>query len=222
MSKFADDLSRVLKYSTADWKTFQKLLTEQPHHRWGGPNADHTLRKVAADAYQEAEGDEAGADLLRNPDQHVVIDGGKVKKGRFNISEMRDWLTGLQRNIEDWANSAEPHGISHDLQEMNKDGTIRVDKHYARPLVRDHTGNGQLQPGVPDDSETYVTHVSKVGKELADDHEQALRKSLGWNERHTHTDWDETTWNDMKGSAEDAIVGLRNAPFEEIVPEGPK
>ncbi len=68
---------------TEDWNNLRQQLVDNPQHRWGGPNADHTLRKVAADAYQESSGDEEGANLLRDPNQHVIFHKGRVVPGEF-------------------------------------------------------------------------------------------------------------------------------------------
>lgn len=219
MKDFADDLLKALKYSTTNWEAFQKLLADQPHHRWGGPDADVTLRGAAADAYTEDTGDEEGAAHLRNPTQHVVIDGCKVKKGRFNTAELRDWLEGLQQNLEDWANADGPHGLMHIVHSIPDDGPLTVETRYNRPMRRREGGGGHLVAGVPPESTMETYHPTEAGKKLADIHQQALNQPLGWNEHWNHTDWDEGQWNDLKGSVEHAIEGLRNVSVEEVVPE---
>jgi hypothetical protein len=218
MKEFTDDLNRVLKYSRTNWEAFQHLLTEQPRHRWGGPNADKTLRGAAADAYEEDTGDSKGAGYLRNPDQHVVIRDGRVKKGQFNLSEMRDWLNGLQRNIEDWANAPEAHGVHLEFAQQS-DGTVRVEQYHSRPLIRSAGGNGRYDTDPEPDNETFVSLPSEVGGYMADVHQRALERDLGWNTTHTHSTWGEPAWNDFRGSVEMALDGLRHASFEEPVPE---
>lgn len=81
------NLETALKFAAGDypWKSFQQILEQSPHHRWGGKDADHALRSAAADAYEEETGHTAGADLLRDPDQHVVVHEGRVRRGAWEL-----------------------------------------------------------------------------------------------------------------------------------------
>lgn len=94
MSGYARDYSRVVRYGAGSpWSLFKKQFEEAPHYRFGYPDErgrehpDHTFRKVAADAYQEETGDDAGADLIRDTTKHFVFDGDRVVPGAFKYRQ---------------------------------------------------------------------------------------------------------------------------------------
>lgn len=224
MSKFSEHYSRALKFSRENWELFRRRLEAEPHHRWGGPEADHNLRAVAADAYQEATDDEHGAELLRTPGTHVIVDGGgKVHRGKFNHRPVEQALSLVSRRLEDWANHETPTGSGAYLQFPGTDGTVGVTEYTTPAVVRDTSGNGRLDPTPAEAAATpdirSRVHHSKLGQHLADRVSNTLERDLGWNKRWQNSQYDEGLWNEHRERAEAAIEQLRQAPFEEIVPE---
>jgi hypothetical protein len=196
---FNDALNAALKYQTEDWNAFQRLLTEQPHHRWGGPSADHTLRKVAADAYQEATSDEEGADLLRDENQHVVLHDGKVKAGQLTDKHISEAYSQLLENLY--------HQIGHPVANSEQ-----ID--YYRDLMthwRDIGGQAGTKTHIPSFHKTVLysdrrspnqelIHMSELPNRLADAYEHHMNDYLG-----------------LDVGEDDGVETLRNAPYEEPV-----
>lgn len=106
MDQYLQHYGKLIRYSLTGWPEFRKRLESEPHHRWGGEGADPELRAVAADAYQERDDipspeAEHGAALLRNPNEHVIIDGeGKVKRGRFSAVGVDQKLREFTRHLD--------------------------------------------------------------------------------------------------------------------------
>jgi uncharacterized protein (TIGR02996 family) len=94
VSEFNEQLGKAIRYN-ADEATVSNLLGQlaTPEHRQTRlGKGDHTLRLVAADALQDRDREEE-ANLLRQEDQHVVIDNGTVKKGRLTHKGVPDLHT---------------------------------------------------------------------------------------------------------------------------------
>lgn len=151
MDQYLQHYGKLIRYSLTGWPEFRKRLESEPHHRWGGEGADHTLRGAAADAYQEredlpSEEAEHGAALLRNPNEHVVIDGdGKVKRGQWNTKHI-DYTHQLIRNRL--------------LHHYSGDGVF--DDIYFNPTRVERLGEHHATVG--DDT----VHLGQLGRHLAD------------------------------------------------------
>jgi hypothetical protein len=88
------NLNDALKYTTDTVQTLLKELQKPEHneHRWG-TDQSKSLRAYLADALQDAVANhtdpaqikslEKQAELLRNPEQHVVVQDGQVRAGKF-------------------------------------------------------------------------------------------------------------------------------------------
>lgn len=227
----------VLKYHQSPWQSFQQQLTENPALRWGTAEEAPTVRPVAADAYQEETGDDKGADLLRDHKQHIVLDGGRVKKGRFTDQHLVDAVNELTNHLHSWSGGDyQPHSIDwenahgnspadyddeNELAEMDEDdhhkpypyGTVRVGHYFDDP-----TNNS-----------SHSIHYSELGGHLADVIGDDINGAdWGWNTDNADlpadADGDHTPslpgTTETNGERFDRLLhSLRTAPYEEPVEE---
>lgn len=226
MSEFAKNYSLAVHYDRESWERFRRRFESEPHHLWGGPDADNNLRAVAADAYQDATGDDGGAGLLRTPGQHVVFDGDRVRKGRFTAEHLRREWENLHRGIEDWANHDNPLGLGVGPVEQRPDGLVSLTTWPSHLLSRDEHGHGAYEDALGDPMEgdaEEVLHPADAGRRLAGRVSHLLNRDLGWNRRWQNSVWDEFSWQHQRQRVRDSLERLRLAPTEEVVPgEGGK
>jgi hypothetical protein len=99
---FNDALNRAIRYGTdsADIMLKELAKPEYNQHRWGDEYPLNGLRGVLADALQEQDR-HTEAELLRTPNQHVVVDGGKVRAGRFTNANIRHHYQQLADTVAD-------------------------------------------------------------------------------------------------------------------------
>lgn len=222
MSEYPKQYGKAIKYNRENWELFRKRFKEEPHHLWGGPGADHTVRRIAADAYEEATGDTGKANLLRNDHQHVVLVDGHPQRGRFTAEHVDRALVRVGQALEDLANHESHIGHWYDKLRVEPGGMVRVSRFTTPRITRNENGNGTLSfPDVSARSEVKSVHATQVGNHLADDIEAALDADLGWNRDWQHSMYDSGLWADGNKRVRDRLQELRNAPVEEVVPESP-
>jgi hypothetical protein len=223
VDNFSKHYSRAIRYNRENWELLRQRLDQEPHHRWGGAAADHTLRAVAADAFEEATGNSAQADRLRDPNQHVILSDGGVHRGRFTVGPLQRALTLVRQRLEDWANHETPVEAFPDVTSVGPDGTVQLVRHPMPAVVRDHNGNGRFDPTPEEAAARPPTrekvHASAVGGRLADEYERLLQRDYGWNTRWQNSQYDEHLWNRHRQRTADAIAALRTTPVEEVVPD---
>lgn len=85
---YRSEYEQALRYGAEHFDELGDLLGSlTDHDRWG--TGDHVKRGVVADKLSE-HGREDEAELLRSPQQHVILDGGLVRKGRFTKEPLID------------------------------------------------------------------------------------------------------------------------------------
>jgi hypothetical protein len=221
----------ALKYSMGNWDHFRRLLEENPQNRWGGPRADHNLRAVAADAYEEATDDTEGAKHLRDPHQHVVVEGGKVKRGRFNVGLP---MTGDGQPLIELSRylmrTLDRHGLGRlhvgslvaSIPEPASTYDVPEDEHHrnfaSEQAGRSHRADygycqemeGADRDGNPTTPRGDLVHASEVPRDIADTTEHRLRDNL------LHTVFSPAEWRTVEGY----LDRIRNTPTEEAVTGG--
>jgi hypothetical protein len=210
---FIADLNRVLKYS-AD--TVENLLTQlsHPDHnatRWG--QGDHIFRGVLADALQENDR-HTEADLLRQPDQHVVVQDGKVRAGRFTDRPVRDAERRVLQHVEQW--SGEPAHWYPEIGWSDESGSPRYHNPDLWAGEEEPEGNhpyGTLEVTHFDNDQsnnhTHHLHYSQLGGHLEDQiRDYVNNDDYGWNIV------DDDDPNEVE--YQKRMTELRNAPFEEV------
>lgn len=149
-------LNRVLRYGH---ETTQNLLGQlaSPEHnrtRWGGPDADHTFRGVLADAIDESDRPHAPTEsaLLRDPDQHVVLDTeGRLRSGQHVVQPLHDAV----------------HAIHHHLIHQYSGDSLFDSVAFSMPNVRFLSPDGTATM-FENGGLLATDHVSKAGNILAD------------------------------------------------------
>jgi hypothetical protein len=220
---FATHYAAALKYAMeSPWESFRKQLESEPELRWGTHEKAAEVRPIAADAYAEETGDEHGAGLLRDPKQHVVIHEGKVKKGRFTLDHISSALNDIGDHFEEHnqhnptghvdADPTGQHYLSHELVDPHEydpdfmEGPGELPEHHVR--VVDIGGDHPVHLG---------DHPWKdVGKALADSVDDEAERATDW---HGTTDDSGEEFSDFADEYERLLKNLREAPFEEPVPE---
>lgn len=161
-----EQLNQAVKFAAGEsgWPAFASLFEREPQIRWGGEEHDHT-RKVAADAYQEHTGDEEGANLLRDPNQHVVVHEGKVKKGVFGFTPIHRALRAVQDHIQTVSRNGFDPARPSIRTVPNSGGQVLYESTYLpdEQLM-------DLQQGSVDQK----THVTKLGEALSNNLRQEL------------------------------------------------
>lgn len=101
-SDYPSNYARALRYSMeSPWALMKKRLVSEPELRWGTHPEAAEFRPIAADAYQDETGDEVGAAHLRNPQRHVVLDGDKIKRGRFQVGSVLQAARRVNEHLSD-------------------------------------------------------------------------------------------------------------------------
>jgi hypothetical protein len=222
VSEFNKRLNEALKYN-ADQQTVDNLLGQlsSPEHTntRRGYGGDHHLRLVAADALQDG-GREDEAHLLRTPEQHVVIEDGKVKKGSFTfrhiLNAMRQ-VDGLLHSRSDpslhWLPNYDDNdeGDGDDFYERNEE--VFHNFHFGsehRPLIQHTDDNEPYAECVDETCHQSEAPLSQMGSHWVDEY---LENALSQPSRG------------LSDAEQDAIRNhplvnaVRNAPIEEAVPE---
>ncbi len=166
MSEWITDLNRVLRYSMDTVTNLLEQLASDAHKetRWG--HGDHTFRKIAADALDEA-GRSKEADRLRDSESHIVLlpsrHTGKlhVQPARFNYQPVASAFRSLHTAVQD--------ATGRDLDDFS------YGLYHSPDTSNDAYRRVWLSGAGPDDAPTSV-HVSELGKVFADDAEQDLRR----------------------------------------------
>ena len=212
LNRFARRYSTALRFSMT---THENLLTQlaSPEHaitRGGGEHLDEnqkTFRNVVADSLRDQDR-HSEADLVQDHGQHVVVHEGQVKKGQYpgvwgrhnsHLNALYNVVNHIQNNGDwfpfegiEWSNG---HGrpVAGSDTEEHPYGTAEVD----------HNPDNSVPP--------YSEHVhwSQLGNHLADWVERELRTTSRLND----DDW-------AQGQHKHLMEALRNAPYEEPVPEG--
>lgn len=212
MPEFNEALNSVLRYSmdTVENLVSQLATPEHNQNRWGGPEADHTFRGVVADALRDNDR-HTEADLLNDPKQHVVVDGGRVRAGRFTTDHIQNeaehaaaWLD----PYTDW-HIWENAGIDHSGDEYShndlygkvralKNGEVRVVYHTQYPHNYENV------------------HQSQLGNHFADWIHRIADMGVDWNEV---PDADEAEYG--LPEFDRRMQALRTAPYEEVDPTHP-
>jgi hypothetical protein len=149
VNDFNADLSRVLRYSSDTVTNLLQQLQqpEQQQHRWGTDGGQQGLRHVLADALDES-GRGTEAELLRTPQQHIVVRDGKVRAGKFTGSHIGKAAYDLDDLIDRYEQGTPDIGWAPTLG-MAKTGTYGINK-----------------TGFVDDTDFH--HLSEAGGVLAD------------------------------------------------------
>ena len=202
--KFYSKLGGVLRYSvsggagpgqlTEMLKQFQSR--EHAINRMGGPTSDHTIRQQLADAIQEQDtGSRPGAELevqhLLNPDQHVMVHEGRVVPARYTPTlPLSMSYYNAQREAEQNPSFIIPYSGYHShLQNTGIDDL---------PYGTINASNGDNY--IYDDTRSEF-HFSRLGEHLANLISSRVPKDF------------------MTSALQAKLEELRNAPFEEPVPE---
>ena len=208
VKNYHDQYNKALKYSKENWDHFQQILTEHPHHRWGGGEADHTLRGAAADVYEEHSGDTEGANHLRNG-QHVVIHDGQVHQGRFTVQPMQQTLDAIRDHlINHYSGDGLYDHIGFHMPQVTSTGsgkaTVTIDPEGYDPIFGTTTPPSHLRL-LPAESEHPI---DKVGNTVADHLVELGRVDMaGFPAPYLR---DDATFQNLIGQ-------LRKAPVEEVV-----
>lgn len=194
MDSLIPDLNRVLRYSADTVENLLGQLQHPTHNqtRWGGLEADHTFRGVLADALDEADRP-AEAGLLRNPDQRVLVDGGKVRAGRFADRETNRRYIAAVNHLADWADDlyVPPDIDWAEDQTPVSNGLLGV-RHYSQDD--------------PEQPTFHLIHHSQLGNHLAD----AVVDSIG---EHPQGDAHQTA---QIAEHRRLLYHLRNSPYEVV------
>lgn len=187
MDNFNSDLNSVLRYSM---NTVENLLhqLQQPEHnqtRWGHPDRSD-FRGIVADSLSDADR-EKEAELLRNPQQHVMVVDGRIRPAQFVGSHIGRAAYAL----DDFIGQHSPDGRTPDIG-------------WSFPVGSHRTGSSRLNTtGFADDADTV--HMSDAGSHLADAYENDL-------EHHPLT----INGSGEASALAEHLHSLRNAPYEEI------
>jgi uncharacterized protein (TIGR02996 family) len=181
-----DDLNRVLRYSSDTVENLLHQLASPEHNetRWATENADHTFRGVLADALDERDRPDEAA-LLRNPEQHILVDNGTIKPGAFKYRQAfyTDQAGELEQMIDDEGLEETMNYIrnnydygSGNLQDEPSAGT-RESRHYSdgsghgldngpHYMIGHHPGLGYVYTEEKMEVPADATHVLEGGKFL--------------------------------------------------------
>lgn len=216
-------IKEALRYTTDTVKTLLAELQKPEHneHRWG-TDQSKSLRLYLADALQDAVANhtdpeqikslETQAELLRNPEQHVVVRDGQVRAGRFTDKGVRQAERQALQTVE--IHSGEPANWYPDIGWVDVSG---------QPLHQDTDGDPDAEGNHPygtldvtrfdnDQSNNYSEpmHYSELGRHLADNVSDYLNNdTYGWESPYNQNDIDYH------------LDKLRNAPYEEVDAQHP-
>lgn len=190
--KFARRLGAALKFSSkSPWELLSQRLHAEPSLRWGTHPESEEVRPIMADAYQDHTGDEEGAELLRNPKQHVILGSdGSIKKGRLSQRKLNDHLLSFYSTMDHYL----PFGYPNRWQAVE---------------APDHPGMHTLQDFNYNEEYPHVHGPEHLGPYAAD----YLDRDVDLAHRNGELD------DIQAGAARSHLQALRTAPYEEPVPE---
>ncbi len=198
----------LLKYSATEDAPYEfKALAAslEPQDRWGGPEADHTKRGVLADWLRER-GREYEADLLNNPEQHVLVLRGKVHPAKFTDEH----ITKAARYADRYAYGGS-HGSPLDRISWSSRFNRDIDHEGAKPIPSGHVRVWPVEEfgWIPHDAEpnTFVHHRD-LGPHLAA-HIQAA--DAAFREQYGPASPPDT---EAEAEFQRRLQALRDAPYE--------
>ena len=200
---FIQNLNDVLKYSS---DTVENLLTqlaspEHNHTRWGGEKADHTFRGVLADALDER-GRDKEAELLRNPDQHVLLRKGIVRPATFDGMPILNAARAYADALGDDTTGGDPLD---ELHIAHPNGYYR-DVDYDTPPVR----------ALP--HEVNITRIDENGAEPHSHYIVPYDQLAGHLADHIndYADFDDAPDPEREQTLNNLERHLRTAPYEKV------
>lgn len=175
---FAANYARALRYSgTGAWELMRKRLESEPSLRWGTHPESAEFRPIAADAYQDQTGDEEGAAKLRNPSEHVVVDGdGRVKRGGWSLNPVIEAYRSLDDALQTHHNRTlddTVYGIPHNTHNFG-DPVLSIYRHgHAGPTEEVSLPAAQMM--FADETERDVNYFISRPHQAVKDALHALR-----------------------------------------------
>jgi hypothetical protein len=202
---FIGDLNKALRYSADTVENLLGQLASDAHQktRWGLPEGDKTFRGVLADALQD-NGRDKEADVLREPDRHVMVHNGKVVPARFTTEQI-DWAFDAVYNYVDPDEGLFEPVYDHEVYGPND--VDDPDKVHGKPVRNGHVRVVYRNPmGTPPHLiQDIPYHV--LGKQYMYDVRNALSVGTGVNPS-------DPEWRRREAA-------LENAPYEEPDPDHP-
>ncbi len=226
-------IKEALRYTTDTVKTLLAELQKPEHneHRWG-TDQSKSLRLYLADALQDAVAShtdpaqikslEKQAELLRNPEQHVVVRDGRVRAGKFTDKHITARGEHLVDTIQDWAD-----GQAHITGNINwedrshqkptkwhEDEELDVPEDELLPYGTQYVQNHNY-----DEPYNHHLHIQHLGGYLADHLNEGIDGEWEYiNEMRGHSP-EEIEQHEKAIDA--ALHTLRNAPYEEVDAQHP-
>lgn len=221
------NLNDALKYTTDTVQTLLKELQKPEHneHRWG-TDQSKSLRAYLADALQDAVANhtdpaqikslETQAELLRNPEQHVVVQDGQVRAGKFTDKHIAARAGQLLDHLGLWPDGQyrQPH-----LTEI-KDESGQL-KAWSAKDRRPYGHHSVWYFNPVDGPYLWEGHASELGGHLADHLSEVADSTFGRNTSLEEAGHSEEDWHRMTTQAADYAESLRNAPYEEVDAQHP-
>jgi hypothetical protein len=215
VTDYSRDYSRCLRYAAGEspWQLMQKRLHAEPHLKWGTHPEAAEFRPIAADAYQDETGDEHGAELLRQPSQHVLIDGdGRVRKGRFTTDHVIAAASAAGDYIRDLRGGYYAEHPFDNVHLHSDDPHLFRDEDFEEPPGPLPPHHERLIHTDPDGHAPHLhtdVHISELGDSLAHHLEAET----------DYAPWDEMEDGDLRYGHEqrlrELIDQVRKAPVEE-------
>ena len=202
---------------TVNYLLAQLASDEHNHTRWATPNQrDETQRLVTADALDEM-GRDQEAQWLRDLDQHVMVQDGKVWPAHFHYNDVRNAFRDLHNTAATLTN-----GLVSPADEMALVPSGNPMSYMWRRWVGLEPEDFAEPPEEPGHGEVSVVHFgpenveygpvnvnvhhSKLGNHLADEVSR---------EMEPYVDWENVPADDM-AELDEAEKRLRTAPYEAL------
>lgn len=174
-----DELNRIFRYNTDSINTMLAELQKPEHnqHRWGDDQPLNGIRGPLADALEENDRTKE-AELLRTPNQHVMVVDGKVRPAKFNwrrVSQQLNHLSEVGSRVYGGDTNDQFYGLYHDEHPSDP----------SKHLVWIHNN--------PSSGPADVVPLNELGNVFADDAERDLLRN-----RSSHHPDVEKALNDLR------------------------
>jgi hypothetical protein len=181
--RFAAAYSDRVRYSASDFDALASGFTARD--RWGGDGADLVRRGVLSDWLRDRDR-EWEADLLADPERHVIFSEGKVVPGTYDKRELNTTLNEIDTLVDDWSEGThDPLGSSQSTFYTQMGGlTQDLEGPDVEPLPKNHERFWSVSDGWadPESDPNFFVHRSDLGSHFADEIDQNVNGAdYGWN-----------------------------------------